>query len=261
MSKSVGEKFGRALDQHHPELVNFAGISGIAALDIFDINSLILFIFFCILCLLSIVLSTVRNRSSSEIFDENETLRKAISEGNRNFYDMWDDRARAIFKEFGLSIQDRISIYKYDETAKEFRLLGRYAENANFRERHRNTYPSNQGVIGKAWENGECFERKLPNPSNHIDKYIEENERKYALPADLSQNLNMKSTCLWAKSLTNHKDIPFAIVVVESIKRESLDKDALNAFFEKGKREDIENFLHALEFMEPNLRLAHDMGF
>ncbi|WP_422023467.1 hypothetical protein [Roseibium sp.] len=268
MTRTAGEKIGRFVEDYLPEALSFVGLLGIAAVDVFNVESKVYFIVFAVAWLVSIYLTVHRKNSTNSLLDQLDeqkstidTLRQALSEGNRNFYEVWNDRARSLFQEFGLSKYDRISIYKFDSRLNEFRLLGRFAENHEYRKRTRYLYPVNVGVIGKAWEHGEHYEKSLPNPEKNFEKFAEQSLSKYGLSLETCKKLTMKSTCLWAKSLSNEKDIPFGLVVVESAKRESLDQVALTEFFDGQKRLEIENLLDHLEFMEPNLRLAQEMGF
>ncbi|WP_298981492.1 hypothetical protein [uncultured Roseibium sp.] len=268
MNRSVGEKIGRFLEDYFPELLSFVGLAGIAILDIFNHEIVWLFIVLCLFWAAAIIFTVRRKRSSNELLDQCgdlseqvTTLKQAIGEGNRNFFDVWNDRARSLFQDCALSKYDRLSIYKHDTDLDKFRLLGRYAENNSYRKRGRNLYPMDEGVIGHAWQHGEHFEKALPHPDRSWDRYVEINQKKYGISPETCQSFNMKSACLWGISLSNEKDVPFALVVIESTKRENLDQGKLSAFFGGDKRKEIENLLDHLEFMEPNLRLAQEMGF
>lgn len=259
-NRSIGEKIGGWLQDHLHTILNIIAFAGISFLDIFDHATKWYFAPLVLLYAASLLLANRNNKARANLVDEIEYLKQVISDGSRNFYDVWDGRAQTLFKECGLTNHDRISIYKHDAHLDEFRLLGRHAENPSFRKRSRNLYPVNQGVIGKAWTNGKCFERKLPSPDTNLDKYVEENGKKYGLNRVTCINLTMKSTCLWGYRLSNEKDIPFAIVIVESVRRESLNDDNLQSFFDDGKKEEIEHLLTQFTFMEPNLRTAKDIG-
>ncbi|MEO0979390.1 MAG: hypothetical protein AAFY24_19140 [Pseudomonadota bacterium] len=261
MKRSVGEKIGRSIEDHFPEGLSFLGITGIAVLDVFGFEIVWLFIGFCGMSLSAIVVNVRRRRATAEILDENESLIQVIKDGSRNFYDLWDARVHSIFHDCGLSDLDRVSIYKHDADKNVFLLLGRYAVQHDYRRRNRYHYPTDKGVMGKAWFNGEHFERKLPNPDQNFESYVQVNDEKYGISRETCDALTMKSTCLWAKRLSNEKKIPFALVVVESVRRENLDSHKLADFFSGEKLTELENFLDSLAFMEPNLRLARERGF
>lgn len=268
MNFSTLKKIGWFLRDYSPEIFGFFGFVGLAVLDIFDFPIVYIFVVVCIIYGLSIVLKIKRSKSISGSEVENaslkaeiETLKQAISEGNRNYYEVWDDRVRSIFQECELSVYDRVSMYKHDTYSDEFRLLGRYAENSAYRKKNRVLYPLDKGVMGKAWEHGVYYEKALPNPENNYELYVERNEKKYGISREICEGLTMQATCLWAKSLSNAKNVPFALVVVESTKRGNIDEEAMANFFDGNERAEIENLLDSLAFMEPNLRLAQERGF
>lgn len=253
-------KIGDWIDEHFSLALNAVAFAGISFLDIFDHPLWWPFWLFLFCYITSLILDVRGKKSRARLEDDITSLKQVIADGSRNFYDVWDGHAQILFKECELTNLDRISIYKYDKQEDEFRLLGRHAENPSFRKRSRYLYPVNQGVIGKAWTDRKCFEKKLPSPNSSLKKYYEENEKKYGIPPETCKNLTMQSTCLWGYRLSDEKDIPFAVIIVESTKRESLDDKKLHAFFDNGKREEIENLLSQFAFMEPNLRTAKDIG-
>jgi hypothetical protein len=121
VSRSLGEKSGKWVQDNHPEIASFFGVTGLTALDIFSYASFETFIALTVLAFSGIPLSHRRNRSLKSEGEQNHTLRQVISEGHRNFYDVWDDKAREIYQDLELDIRARLSLYKYDGELKKFR--------------------------------------------------------------------------------------------------------------------------------------------
>jgi len=67
-----------------------------------------------------------------------------------------------IFNEMAFTVKHRISIYYLDADKKNLVLLDRFAKNHEFNQPGRPFFARNQGVIGKAWAEGEYFEKKFP---------------------------------------------------------------------------------------------------
>ncbi len=265
--QGIGQKCGQFIDKYIAEACSIAGVAGISYMGIFSVKNFYLFFLFIFLSIGSIFLTIRRNKKNDnyaeQVREKNEKIERlenAIKNGNNNFFDLWDNHARSLFKECSLNNDSRLSIYKYDEIQRSFWIIGRHAEQVPFKARNRKLYPTDQGVIGKAWLDGEYYEKSLPNPYTNPDKYTETNLQKYGIPREISAKINMKSTCLWAKSLKNKKGDRFAIVVIESTKRDSLARNTLSEFFENGKGYEIQETLDALGFMEPNLRIAGELG-
>ncbi|MCB1383371.1 MAG: hypothetical protein KDJ73_10680 [Notoacmeibacter sp.] len=260
MTKQIGERAGKAIQDNHPELISFGGISGLTAMDIFSFDSFATFSALTVAVFSSIFLSYRRNNKITERVNHISTLEAVIRDGHRNFYDVWDDKAREIYQELTMDVKSRLTIYKFDNEIKKFRLLGRYSDNAEFRERRRDVYPPDQGVIGKAWSSGECYVKALPNPVTNWDKYADENLKFFGIPRDVLEKIRMKSTCFYAFTLRDDRSIPFAIILIESVKRDSIDRQKIDQKFENGHAREISAMIKSLAFMEPSLRAAQDLG-
>jgi len=93
-------------------------------------------------------------------------------------------------KSLGLNSTERVTIYyEFDDT---FSLLARYSINPRYTKIHRQKFPLNQGVIGKAWQHGFHIEKDCPSSQNYPE-YKEYLVKTYGYEEDKIDTLTMKS--------------------------------------------------------------------
>lgn len=251
-----------AIRDYGPAVLSFAGVAAIPYLDIYSVESSIVFWIATVMIAVGTVLAVRNGHRCSRLARKMEALEEMLENSRTSYYDHWDDTAREIYHALNLTDRQRLSIYKYDDDIQKFRLLGRFSDNHAYRRRGRPTYPPDQGIIGAAWASGEAFERALPNPKSHSERYHAECERRYHMPRDVSASLTMKAVCLWAYALRNSlTNVRFAIVVIESTKRDDLDGKALKAAFENRFADEIAKRLVSLQKIEPSMSDAARLGF
>ncbi len=115
-------------------------------------------------------------------------------------------------KQFKLTTNDRVSIYY--ENDEEFFLLARYSKNPKLSKSHRQKFPLNKGVIGKAWEHGQHIDISCP-PYSSKEPYDTHMKDQYDYESDKVANLTMKSCRYIAKAITD-ADIHIGVIVFES---------------------------------------------
>ena len=134
-----------------------------------------------------------------------------------------------------LDAKGRISAYHFD--GKCLVLAARYSKMRGFDEgSQRKVYPTSHGVIGRAWSDGEA---RLVIPYDlavAIDEYIQE-QVDAGLDADTAKHLNMKSMSYFAIAVDDpNSEKRCGVVVVESLRPDGLDPDALSEDPSREKR-------------------------
>ena len=152
----------------------------------------------------------------------------------------------------------RISVYLHDQRVKQFILGGRYSNNHTYKNSGRPFYPDNQGVIRKAWDEGEAMIEITNDPDQNIDSYCDENLREWKIPQADSRNFKMKSLYYSAHAIENNKGHRIAIVVWESTKRIKPTQKTHSQL--KGILPQIKLFLEENERFAPLVSSAHDEG-
>src|SRR5476649_1685296 len=95
-----------------------------------------------------------------------------------------------------LGDSERISLYGHNGT--EFLLVGRYSKHPEYAKAGRQSYPDNQGCIGRAWHYGSCSVDNLPDPTSDKRRWSEVMEEEWGIPKRVSTGLVMKSRCMAA---------------------------------------------------------------
>ena len=127
-----------------------------------------------------------------------------------------------LYSTLGLKHTDRISLYVPERTPKRFTKVGRWSDNERYRaSRGRPTYPMDQGVIGKAYEIGECLVRgaEVPDPERDFEAYVSYMEEQWNIPAADVRGFTMRSRSYYAKALQTGLT-RYAVLVVESTEEE-----------------------------------------
>lgn len=236
-------------------------------MDIYDNDHIWIFSLAAILLvtgLLTAIIRQVFKRKELETKNNQEAeiraLKYAIESGNRNYYEIWDDKARDIYQELNLTIRHRLSIYEYVKSNNTFRLLGRHADYHEFKMRGRRVYPAKEGAIGIAWENGKHYTKTLPNPESNYGKYLEESLKKFKLSEASIEAMKMKPQCIYAKSINDLNKTPTALLMIESSKKDSIDCELVDRRLRETHEQAISEMLEAYKFAEPSLKIAYEMG-
>jgi hypothetical protein len=161
---------------------------------------------------------------------------------------------------FQLTDSERISLFKFE--GDTFIRIGRYSKNPIFKENGRISYPSNEGCISMAWQNGEFFIDQLPDPDKNLKSWCNEQYTKCKVPKDISKKLTMKSRNLFAIAIEDsiHRN-RIAVMVIESIKIDAINprliKEALNSI----ERVKLYDLINRMKDIVPDLRTAIEKGF
>jgi hypothetical protein len=173
---------------------------------------------------------TLKRRIDS-LQESNQQLKSRHAEMHQEHVTTW---LKGLFNQSGFLYTTRISIYyEYEDS---FSLLARYSTDPELKAVHKPRFQKNQGVISKAWREGEHFNECIYNYADDPKSYIEYMCDKYAFSPEQLEEINMKSNAYYGLSLTDAGDNVGVILC------ESLEVD----IFTKAKREMIRD--HCSEF-------------
>ena len=156
--------------------------------------------------------------------------------------------------------QERISLYIILDD--EFALCSRISSNPRWQECGRSSYPKAQGIIGRAWEERQCFENQMPQYSKNNKKYVNYMKKKYHVPIDVTEALSMKSRLYFGYRLDDHNgQAPVGVFVIESLASEKFTEEELINVL-NGDKEYIYEMINAFKDHIPALqRVKHEEGF
>lgn len=88
---------------------------------------------------------------------------------------------------------ERVSLFV--RTASGFRLIARYSANPALvgqRLSERGAYPSDQGCLGKAWNDGEVYRTDLPSPVEAPEDWLKAQDTEFGVPRALAETISFK---------------------------------------------------------------------
>ncbi|MCQ4241135.1 hypothetical protein [Stutzerimonas stutzeri] len=132
-----------------------------------------------------------------------------------------------IFNELAFTVKHRISIYYLDSDKKNLVLLDRFAKNHEFNQPGRPFFARNQGVIGKAWGEGEYFEKKIPLFNRKNTNYYQYLEGNYGFSRDISSRLRMKSCTIGGFAIEDAHGHHIGVIIFESQDQNDFDDSKL----------------------------------
>lgn len=184
-----------------------------------------------------------------------------IIEQSKDDYFQLIENHLAILANDKLKISDteRVSVYKFEEGA--FVMLGRYSKNPEYCKRGRGRYPANEGIIAKAWQNGEAFVANLPDPRTEEERYLDEMKNTFGINKSTARNFKMKSRCYYGFAIENAEQQRIAVVIIESVNPGGLVKDEIKRTLVNGEAKAIGNFLKKMRRLEPSPSLAKREGY
>lgn len=115
------------------------------------------------------------------------------------------------------TISYRVTIYVHEKG--KFLYLSRYSKSTSNSELHSIDFKLNQGVISKAWNNGEHFDiEKCPDYHKSPEQYKEYMQTTYEYSYEKIESLTMKS-CQYVAYRINDETGPKAVIVFENDRR------------------------------------------
>lgn len=181
-----------------------------------------------------------------------EELQEQKSERNKLNKELVTTWLKSASKNLELNSTERATIYyEFDDA---FSLLARHSINPEYAKIHRQKFPLNQGVIGKAWQHGCHIEKDCPSSKNNAEyeKYLIET---YKYEKDKINTLTMKS-CRYIALAIVDADEHIGVIVFESTEPDFLAKNDR----ENKVREHCKNYQGQLsKFVRDGLKLDREV--
>ncbi|HEY2325777.1 MAG TPA: hypothetical protein VGJ82_23170, partial [Thermoanaerobaculia bacterium] len=114
--------------------------------------------------------------------------------------------------------------------------------------------------IGKAWREENSFESCLPDPATRLDAYLSRQESKWNIPKTVASAFNMKSKWLSAHLIKDDENRRLAVLVVESLKGNRLNKQSIDEIMVVSGRL-VAHLITTLRSFEPDPAGAGEKGF
>lgn len=173
------------------------------------------------------------NMYLSDAWNELATLRQGVSDGFHRFL-------AHISEYLGCGNQERISLYviRSVDGAGEVELMQRYSLSGELGKLGRSKYKITEGVIGRAWKDGDCYFTNLPDPKHDFKSYKKMQKDEFGYSEEIIKKFSMKARTYFAYKIANKDDCP-GFVVIESLRNKFLDE---NTFLETLTKNN--DFLH-----------------
>jgi hypothetical protein len=141
-----------------------------------------------------------------------EELQEQKSETNKLNKELVTTWLKSVSRHLELNSTERATIYyEFDNV---FSLLARYSINPEYTKIHRQKFPLNKGVIGKAWQNGKHIEKNCPDSSRQ-QEYENYLIKTYGYDKERIDSLTMKS-CRYVALAIVDADVHIGVIVFES---------------------------------------------
>lgn len=155
---------------------------------------------------------------------------------------------------------DRVTIYSHDDKLNHFVPLSRISSNPEFNKHGRNSYPDDEGYIGKTWRDGGFFIDNLPDWYEDKKEYIRVTHKEN-FPKSLHNNLRMKSRLYFGWRISNSKnEEPLAVLIIESTEPQRWSNEQLKKYFVQEKKKFCNIFERVHKYF-PEFSEAREKGF
>lgn len=188
----------------------------------------------------------------SKIIDLENSVNDVVTGMN----ELFNSYLSLLIESLNFTHTERVSVYKvYDN---KFILIGRSSVNPNLTKAGRNSYPVSEGLIGKAWAEGELFITDLPDPNERGgNTYYNRVNQINPIPREVVNSLNMQSRSYFILRMNGFENRPKAIIVIESQKAGAFQKqDVINKL--EGVKQPLVMFIEKNNGV--NLTLTNDSG-
>ena len=153
-------------------------------------------------------------------------LETNVSERVKEMNELFKSYLKLLVETLEFDHTSRISVYKVYED--KFLLMGRSSANPMLETSTRNSYPIDQGFIGKAWAEGEYYVNDLPDPaSKNRETYYTKVNQLCKINKDVVLNMNMASRCYYIQRINGYENEPRAIIVLESKEPNAFSKEVV----------------------------------
>lgn len=204
-------------------------------------------------------------RDLAELEKERDDLEKRVDQAEGDYYGQLV-KELSVFANDQLKLGDdgRVSVYGHDARLSAFTMLGRYSKNPSLAAPGRRIYPDHEGCIGQALQYGSAFTNEIPDYDANADEYVAHLRDNWKIPPETAAGFKMKPRAVAAYAIEDHTETPrrrFAVLVVETLGPEGLNRDALEKHMYPMEENDVAKFLVRLRPFQPSPAVAKEAGF
>lgn len=192
-----------------------------------------------------------------------QNLENRIQEIQKNYTEIFNEHLAYLFIKLELKDSERISMYKFEND--KFYIIGRYSLNPNLKKIRRRFYKSNEGLISKAWQDGEYFLNSTVPDYGQNSTARRKTHTFFNNLAPISKetcnNITMKSKSFYLKAFMNSKGIErTSIIVIESENPHAFTKEKLDLIITEEEQK-LSSFIDKMDWNFPNEHNAENTGF
>jgi hypothetical protein len=193
------------------------------------------------------------------VLDDYELLKQDRDSKSINCYRLFSNYLYGYYERFGLTTNERISLYKLD--MDRFSCIGRHSDNEIFKAKPNRLYPKDEGCIAKAWQVGKVQDADAPYPEENMASWINYNIDKFNFSEETLTNIKMKSRSFYGFRLRNTQNETIAVLMFESLDVDGLKFGKFDRFFNEHEKKNITHLIESLEKHIPSLEMARLEGF
>lgn len=165
-------------------------------------------------------------KTKDKIIEEQKEELEKYTLLRQNISLIFEHHLRSIAQSLNFTNNERISLYIVDNN--RFICCSRFSKNPTYKRWGRASYPLDEGVIGRAWNNGSEFFASLPDAQKDFKSYVERTKKKYGIPEDTIRGFSMFSKLLMGYRISNHDSSEHnAIIIVESTTKNFASKESI----------------------------------
>ncbi len=188
----------------------------------------VLLVIFGLVMVVAVFIGAYRNKRNFEINDlieKNKNLQNNIELYSEEYYKLCSSTILFLLDDFFTTGGERVSIYKHQ--GNHFTLLGRYSPNPQYNRRTTYSYKDNEGLIGKAWDEGEATLEGAPKYVQNGTAYKKFMKERCTVTDKRLKKITMKSQSFYIKTLDdrNTAENPDGIIVFESMYPDKIKKE------------------------------------
>lgn len=198
-------------------------------------------------------------KKHKEVVDDYELLKQDRDSKSINCYRLFSNYLYGYYERFGLTTNERVSLYKLD--MDRFSCIGRHSDNEIFKAKPSRLYPQNEGCIAKAWQVGKVQDADAPSPEENLENWVSYNVDNFDFSEDVLMNIKMKSRSFYGFRLRNIQNETIAVLMFESLDDDGLKFGKFDRFFNEHEKKNITHLIESLEKHIPSLEMARQEGF
>lgn len=197
-------------------------------------------------------LETDITEKGSKIIDLENSVNDVVTGMN----ELFNSYLSLLIESLNFTHMERVSVYKVYQD--KFVLIGRSSVNPILTKAGRSSYPITEGLIGKAWAEGEFFITDLPDPNERSgNTYYNRVNQISPISREVVNALNMQSRSYFILRMNGFENRPKAIIVIESQRSGAFQKqEVINKL--EGVKQPLVMFIEKNNGV--NLTLINDSG-